>query len=139
MRVYATPDDVHEFETGEKPEQPISNPAMVAELRRASTRIDSYTRTSVYQVDAEGYPSDAKVREAFKWATCAQHAWFKVTEDLTGAESQEGMTKIGSVQLGGMSSNSGNASATAEDARSAPEAIEILMNAGLLSSRVGHN
>lgn len=140
MRVYATASDYRDFIGDPEPEEetePVADPVLNALLRRASIRIDSYTRTSRYNTDTDGYPTDADIAEAFKWATCAQAVFFTETEDITGADSISGLTKIGSVQLGGSGADA-NGPKTAEAARLAPEAVEILRNAGLLSASISY-
>lgn len=154
QRVYATASDYYDFiggdqpmtnppepEEGQEPEspQPIVEADLNASLRRASTVIDGLTRTVRYDIDEDGYPDDVDVSDAFRDATCAQVAWFEETDDITGADSQAGAVKIGSVSLGG-SGATGNAQSgkTAASSRVAPEAIDILRNAGLLSGIVAH-
>lgn len=152
QRVYATAADWYEFlggqqptvtppETDENPNPepaPLPEPTLNALLRRASTRIDGYTRRSRYAIDEDGYPTNLDVADAFKWATCAQADWFTTTDDLTGAESQEGMVRIGTVQIGGGNAMSASTPRSPDEARTSPEALEILRNAGLLSSAVDH-
>ncbi|MGB3413171.1 MAG: hypothetical protein WBA28_00490 [Microbacteriaceae bacterium] len=147
MRVYATAQDYYDFIGKEQPmvtpqpdtgPEPVEDKELDALLRRASIRIESYTRTSRYSTDEDGYPTDPKVTEAFMLATCAQATWFMETEDVTGADSQSGMVKIGSVQLGGASADA-NGPKDTEKARLSPEAVEILMNARLLIGFVGHS
>lgn len=137
QRVYAIAADYYEF-AGEEAATNVDKD-LNAKLRRASTVIDGLTRTSRYDVDEEGYPTDANTSAAFKDATCAQAAWWDDTDDVTGAESQSGPTRIGSVSFGG-SGASGGATNTksAASSRIAPEAVEILTNAGLLSSNVDY-
>lgn len=108
-------------------------------LKRASATIRRLTLTASYDVDEAGLPTDPAVKQAFADATCAQVAWWDDTDDVTGAESQAGPVKIGSVSLGG-SGVGGGASNTrnAATARYAPEAIDILRVAGLLSGIVAH-
>lgn len=153
MRVYATAADWYEFLGGEQPTVPgtvteedpnpepvpLDDAALNALLRRASIRVEGYTRRARYDVDEDGYPTDADVAEAFKWATCAQADWFTTTGDLTGAESQEGMVRIGSVQIGGGNTSSASAARSADQSRVSPEAIEILTNAGLISAATAHS
>lgn len=148
QRVYATAADYYDF-TGE--DQPMTTPAegqepqpltekdLNASLRRASSVIDSHTRHDVYDVDEDGYPTDADIADAFKKATCAQADWFAETQDLTGAIAQEGTVAIGSVSLGARGRTSGLSGAPDPGAsRIAPEAVELLRNAGLMRSSARH-
>ena len=134
QRVYATTAD---FETWDEDHE-YTTPSN-SRLRRASSTVDGLTRLSVYDVDEDGMPTDADVDQAFTEATCAQAAYWDDTDDVTGADSQAGPTKIGSVSFGG-SGASGGATNTksAASSRIAPEAVEILANAGLLSSNVDY-
>src|SRR5690606_16663753 len=108
--VYATANDFHDFMGTKQPvtdpeapavPEPIEDKELNSLLRRSSIRIEAYTRTSRYETDPDGYPTDPDVAEAFKWATCAQADFFMETEDITGSDAISGMVKIGSVQLGG--------------------------------------
>jgi len=137
QRVYATLADYEDFTDGDH--EPASEDVTNATLRRASIVIDGLTRTSVYEVDEDGYPTDVDVAEAFKDATCAQMSYWDITDDVTGAESQMGPTRIGSVSFGG-SGASGNAQngKSPASSRVSPEAIEILRNAGLIRTAIAH-
>lgn len=108
-------------------------------LRSASIEVEGLTRLSVYDVDEEGYPTDADISDAFKEATCAFVEYWEETDDPTGAQSQAGPTRIGSVSFGG-SGASGGATNTksAASSRIAPKAVRILTNAGLITSAVSH-
>lgn len=136
QRVYATRADYEDFTDGDHAEE--SEDVVNAKLRRASIVIDGLTRRSVYDTDEDGYPTDPDVSEAFKEATCAQMAWFDATDDITGAESQDGTVSILSVTLGARGRTTGNGAPEAGASRIAPEAIEILRTAGLLGSAVAH-
>lgn len=153
QRVYATASDYYDFigddqpmttppepEEGEEAQepQPITEKDLNARLRRASSVIDSHTRHDAYDVDEDGYATDPDIADAFKEATCAQAQWFDDTDDLTGAQSQDGTISIGSVSIGASGRSTGGASADALASRIAPEAIEILRNAGLMRSSVSH-
>lgn len=148
QRVYATASDYYDFigddqpmttpPQGEQP-QPVTEKSLNATLRRASSVIDSHTRHDVYDVDEDGYPTDQRIADAFKEATCAQAQWFDETDDITGAVSQEGTVSIGSVSMGARGRSSGGASADAAGSRIAPEAVEILRNVGLLSTASAHS
>lgn len=136
QRVYATLADFEDFTDGVHAEE--SEDVINAKLRRASIVIDGLTRRSVYAVDEDGYATDETVAEAFKDATCAQMAYWDDTDDVSGAASQEGTISIGSVSIGATGRTTGNGSPDAQTARVAPEAIEILKNAGLITSITAH-
>lgn len=129
QRVYATAADYDEFadEPFDGTEQQLTK-----RLRRASADVDSLTRLSQYRVDEDGMPLDQEIADAFMEATCAQVEYWETTGDPTGAESQMGPVRIGSVSLGGSGvGGSAKSTGTAAGSRISPEAIEILQNAGL--------
>lgn len=147
QRVYATMSDYYDFIGGDDPNEdaegdPIAEPTtdkdLNARLRRASSVIDSHTRHDVYDVDEDGYATDVDIADAFKEATCAQAQWFDESDDITGSQSQDGTISIGSVSIGARGRSTGGASAEATAARIAPEAVEILQNAGLMSRITSH-
>lgn len=154
QRVYATASDFYDFigedqpmtTPGEPPEgqepenpQPVVEKDLNARLRRASSVIDGLTRHARYDVDEDGYPTDEDVSDAFKNATCAQAAWWDETDDVTGAGSQDGTVSIGSVSIGARGRSTGNGAPDAAESRIAPEAIQILRDAGLISALTGHS
>lgn len=143
-RVYATAAEFYAFTGGVQPTEtpegetdpvPVVELDLDAELARASRKVDRDTRLAVYAFDEDKMPTDPEVIEAFRDATCAYVAWFRETGDITGAESQGGSVKIGSVSLG----NSAAEGTSAEDARRSPEAIDILTTAGLRTAFPDHN
>jgi hypothetical protein len=137
QRVYATLADFEDFTDGAHEAESVD--VINAKLRRASIVIDGLTRNSRYDLDEDGYPTDADISEAFKDATCAQMAWWDSTDDVTGAESQKGSISIGSVSIGASGRTSGGvATSTPGSSRIAPEAIDILTSAGLISGIVSH-
>lgn len=133
QRLYATVADFSEWD-----EDTLYTVPSDSLLRRASGVVDGLTRHAIYAVDEDGYPTDSAIAEAFMNATCAQAAWWDETGDATGAQSQSGTVSIGSVSIGARSRAAGGASADAADSRIAPEAVEILHNAGLISSTISH-
>ena len=133
QRVYATPTDYADFVITTD----LDDPAILKLCKRASIVIDGLTRLARYDVDTDGNPTDPDVSTAFTDATCAQVEWWDVKDgDVTGAEANEGAVKIGSVSLGTTSSRESGVST--RDGRVAPEAIEILRNAGLYGAAVTH-
>lgn len=142
QRVYATAADYYDFLGEDAPpatDPPTPDKALNASLRRASTVIDGLLRLARYATDEDGMPTDPDVSDALQDATCAQAAWFDDTDDITGADSQAGPTRIGSVSFGG-SGASGGATNTksAATSRISPEAQTILANSGILTSAVNH-
>jgi len=153
QRVYATAADYYDFigddqpmttppepEEGQEPQEPepVTEKQLNAVLRRASAVIDSHTRHDVYDVDEDGYPNDQNIADAFKEATCAQADWFEDSGDVTGSQSQDGTIAIASVSIGARGRSVGGASAEAAASRIAPEAVQILQNAGLMRTRTAH-
>lgn len=140
QRTYATASDYAEFVVATD----LSDTAITKLCRRASTVIDGLTRYAAYTVDEDGNPTDPDVTLAFTRATCAQVEWWDPKDgdttghdiDITGAGSNEGAVRIGSVTLGTTSSRESGTSR--RDARIAPEAVEILQNAGLYTVAVAH-
>lgn len=133
QRVYATQAEFSTWDAGTLYAVPSD-----AVLRRASVEIDGLTLHSVYDVDEDGYPTDADITEAFRDATCAQAAWWDETDDITGAQSQDGTFSIGSVSIGASGRTKGGASADAAQSRISPEAVQILVNAGLIRTSTAH-
>lgn len=113
--------------------------ALLKRLRSASIEVEKITRLSRYDVDADGYPEDADVSEAFTEATVAVAEYWTFSDDPTGAEANAGAVKIGSVSLGTTSSSTDGLSAAEKLARRiGSRAIDILTNAGLVGSAVAH-
>lgn len=134
QRVYATASDYNDY--ADEPSD-LDDDQLDKRLRRASVVVDGLTRLARYDVDDDGMPLDADIAAAFSDATCAQVEYWETTDDPTGAESQAGPVRIGSVSLGGSGVGGGAASrTTAADTRVSPETIEILRNAGLLAQLV---
>lgn len=147
MRVYATAADYYDFIGDDQPTvpdpdnpgqtRPLTEKDLNARLRRASAQVESYIRTSRYQTDDDGYPTDATVADALRDATCAQANFWSETDDITGGGAIAGPVKIGSVSLGGTAVG-GASSRTVADTRRSDEAITILRTAGLITSSTAH-
>jgi len=136
MRVYATTAEYDEF--AEEPWDGTPE-ALTKRLRSASIEVEKLTRRAVYDTDANGYPTDSDVDDAFAEATCAIAEYWSITDDPTGAEAHEGAVKIGSVSLGTTSSSSeGLTEREKLERRIGTKAIDILTNAGLISAAVAH-
>lgn len=125
-RVYAVPSDLAEF-TGE--DAPANAAALLA---RATRLVEGLTTTARYATDDDGLPEDLDISEAFRDAVCAQAAWFDETGDVSGASARFNSLSLGSFSVSGGGTGSGT-NTTAAASRYAPEAIEILRNAGLLT------
>jgi len=131
--VYATLGDL----AGNKPEDVTlsdSNAELTRLLASASREIRRATKTAIYDVDTDGYPSNTDVREAFRLATCAQVYWWAETGDEQGVEGQYTSVSIGSVSLSRGGGAGGGASAGQQ--RLAPAADTILRDAGVLAGAV---
>ena len=108
-------------------------------LRRASGVIDGLTRHSKFASDVDGYPTDIDVSDVFRDATCAQVAFWDENGDPTGAGSQDGSFSIGSVSIGARGRSAGSGAPDAQQSRVAPEAVQILVNAGLITATTPHS
>lgn len=79
MIIYATPEDLQEWVT------PVPANA-AALLRSASLMVRTETMTALYAANSEGFPTDTKLLEAFRDATCAQvRAWHGMGVDPSTA------------------------------------------------------
>lgn len=125
QRVYATTRDLANY-TNKVP--PADARRM---LIRASERIDDLLLTAVYDVDAVTLmPTDAKVIQALKDATCAQVAWWVETGDESGAAGAFQQVSIGSVSLGRGYTGGGSTTGATQNVSS--DAVAHLRRAGLL-------
>lgn len=119
MRVYATTADLGEYAGAEVVDD--DSPRLLA---RASEQVDSLLVAAVYDVDAQGYPTDTQVRDAVRRASCALVEWWHETGDPTGAGGQYVESQIGTVRL---------KRADGASAEVAPAVVRILGTAGLLA------
>ena len=127
MRVYATVSDLATF-LGDTPPDDAQ-----ALLNRATRLVEGLTVTARYATDADGLPEDLDVSETFRDAVCAQAAWFIETGDSTGASARFSSLSLGSFQATtSLPSQTGPNSAS--QSRYAPEAVDILRSAGLLTT-----
>lgn len=136
MRIYATPEELTEWLS------PATAPADAAGLlRSASHLVRSETKRARYATDDEGYPTDTKLRTAFREATCAQAAYWSASQ-IDPALGAAGVKPLAaSKSIGGASIAYSVYAATAEArANSAgalgPDAFYILEDAGLLAGDV---
>lgn len=75
-------------------------PNVAAQLLHASSMVTTAVRSSLYDVDVDGYPSDTAVRAGFRDATCAQvSAWIAAGIDPTAAAAAQS-TVVASKSLG---------------------------------------
>lgn len=136
MRVYAT-----EADYGAVAEEDWDGDADVLKrrLRAASVEVEKLTRLARYDTDDDGFPTDPDISDAFTEATCAIVEHWQDTDDPRGTEASQGAVKILSVSLGTTSANSDRR--TEHDkliSRIGDRAIDVLTNAGLISSIVAH-
>jgi len=122
-RIYATPEQLTAW-TG----QPAP-PDAERLLARASEDVDDALLSAVYDTDALGMPTDAKIVAALADATCAQVEYQQATgDDGTGAAGRWDSVSIGPVSLSGRTSGP----QAAGDVDLAPRAHRALKRAGLL-------
>lgn len=122
LPVYATTTDLTDGDWLDAGDVPGDAAAL---LRRASRRIRRLTRTAIYSVDAEGAPTDQDVANTMRDATCALVAYWVDTGDPTGASAAYSSMGIGTASLTRRDDQD------PDSARDAPEAVEILADAGL--------
>ncbi|MCK2024059.1 hypothetical protein KZC52_14060 [Microbacterium sp. kSW2-24] len=135
-RTYATPQDYARLA-----EEDWDGEATVLpkRLRSASIEVEKLTRRAVYDVDDDGYATDSDISEALTEATCAIAEYWVLTDDPTGADSNAGAVKIGSVSLGTTSSNNDNLTERQKlERRIGTRGIDILTTAGLIGAAVAH-
>jgi hypothetical protein len=119
-RNYATSADYQTY-TGQTPPADIT-----AWLARASRFMENRVfRLCWYEVDADGYPSNTVVKQAFADAVCAQVQWWDETGDELGTAGRWSSVKLGSLALSGTGSSPGNSGAVGgrEVAETALEAL----------------
>lgn len=128
MRIYATAEDLNEWDQWE---EPVKSPQRL--LRHASALVDDAVLTARYSTDQDGYPTDPALREAFRDATCAQAAlWHalgidpsKGTAGVTGEAAVTGKS-IGSASITRTVSQQGTADRAAAVTQLSPLAETIL-------------
>jgi len=132
--VYATLGDL----AAAKPEDVTlssSDTELARQLASASREIRRATKTAIYDVDTDGYPTNVDVREAFRLATCAQVYWWSETGDEQGVAGQFTSVSIGSVSMSRGGGSSGGTS-SGQQGRLAPAADTILRDAGVLAGAI---
>ncbi|NML50542.1 hypothetical protein HHL19_12815 [Streptomyces sp. R302] len=124
-RVYATPAQLTQW-TGKPPP-----PDAERLLTRASEDVDDALLTAIYDVDADGMPTDPAVAQALADAACAQVAYREETGDTgTGAAGRWSSVSIGPVSMSGPQQQAGGTGAGNVDL--GPQAYRYLARAGLL-------
>ena len=120
-RIYATSAE-YETYTGQTPPADIDQ-----QLAAASRMLEAQVfRLCWYEVDEDGYPSNAVVLAAFSDAVCAQAEWFDELGDSTGASGVGwGTVRLGSAQMSrSVTATSGASSAAREIAPKAMDALQ---------------
>jgi hypothetical protein len=130
MPVYATRDDLVDSPYVTATISVPDDPEATRLLTRASGKVDELLLTAIYDTDSGGAPTDAKVIEALKEATCAQAAWWLETGDESGVQGRYQSVGIGSVSL--TRAGAGSARGVAGDDTASPDAARVLRLAGLL-------
>lgn len=98
-------------------------------LERASELIDEMLIGAIYEVDADGMPTDPADIDTLRKACCAQAQYTADLGDETGAAGQFVSASAGAVSF---SRQIGQSSKSAAQARYAPGAVSILRTAGFL-------
>ena len=136
-RIYATAAEYRELAEEQWPAS--GDVLLLKRLRSASVEVEKLTRRAVYATDADGFPTDPDVRDAFTEATCAIVEHWQDTDDPRGVDAVQGAVKIGSVSLGTTSSAPSEMDAREKLAqRIGDKAIDILTTAGLIPATVAH-
>lgn len=135
QRVFATPADYREYA-----EDDIADDTLLTKrLRAASVEVEKLIRGAMYDVDDDGYPTDADTGDALTDATCAIVEHWADTDDPRGTDAVQGAVKIGSVSLGTTSAGSDNLTPREKlTRRIGDRAVDILTNAGLIGAAVAH-
>jgi hypothetical protein len=105
-------------------------------LTSASKFIRRATKTAIYDVDVDGYPTDAKIRQAFRDATCAQALWWKANPgEETGQAGMFSNISIGSLSLSRTNRGSSGGSSN-PGPQLASQAETELRDAGVLAGSI---
>ena len=120
MTAYATPAEFTTFAAGVLPAD------IDRLLLRASELVDDYTRTAMYDVDTDGFPTDADDIAAFRDATCAQVEFWRDSD-----EEDDILGPVQGIILGPMQIQFGAGANRTAPLYLAPRAARILRNAGL--------
>jgi hypothetical protein len=102
-------------------------------LERANRKVRRMTRSARYRHDVLGYPTDSAVADALRGAVLDQLAYSDAT-DPEGLGLGDEAVSVGPVTLGARAGTAG----AGISAVYAPAAIERLIDAGLITGRVGY-
>lgn len=102
-------------------------------LRDASLEVDEMLLTAIYNVDHDDMPTDPKVRDALRDATCAQAEYVAEYGDELERLNEGESIKLGPISFGGAFSSGPNPQALP---RYAPKAIRYLRLAGLIPGSI---
>jgi hypothetical protein len=128
---YATQADLLAFAPAANKPMVPADPEATRLLTRATETIDTALKTAIYDVDSNGYPTDATLLGALKDATCAQALWWLLTGDETGVSAQ-----WASMSIGGLSLSRGSRDTGGVGPQLCPQAATILQRAALLPGSV---
>lgn len=134
--VYATRDELVDYAPANLKTRVPEEPEATRLLTSASKRIRRATKTAIYDVDTDDYPTNAKVRQAFQDATCAQALWWVANPgEEDGTAGQYANVSIGSLSLSRGAGGSGGGSGGG-GARLASQAETELRDAGVLAGSI---
>lgn len=105
-------------------------------LQRASDRIVTMVRLARVAYAPTGIPRDSGHADAFSRATSAQAVWFEDKGSASGSAVEYDTISLIGVSFGKRAG--AGAAQTPGQSRVAPEAVEILSNANIYSTVVGH-
>ncbi len=125
--VYATAADL----TAYCDPDPAPSGIGVRQLREASAQVDQMLLTAVYSTDSDDFPTDPKVREAVRLATCAQALHVDEHGDEVQILEASGPVALGPLSLGSRQSASGSGGGSSVPVW-APKAIAFLTAEGLI-------
>lgn len=138
---YATPDDLTTYAASVGANVACSADKAAGWLTAASRLVRRATANAWYDVDTNGYPTDAVKLQAMNDATCAQAlAWATLDVNASAGGVATSSKAVTSVGIGSARKNFSDAQAVA-DARAAtttdlvPDAVEILREACLITTR----
>ncbi|GAA4175767.1 hypothetical protein [Gryllotalpicola koreensis] len=141
--LYATLTDFQESEFSEDDSgEDITDQVNLNTLKRASRVIHNLVKTAYYTTDPDTkLPVDDDVIATLRDATCAQAAWFVITENASGWLVSGPHVQLGPLSLGNSTRSStepGDMAAEAKYSRISPEAVQILKDADFLNQAVGY-
>lgn len=132
--VYATRTELVDYAPAAVKARVPDDPEATRLLTSASKAIRRATKTAIYSVDVDGYPTDTKIREAFRDATCAQALWWNGNPgEEDGSAGQYANVSIGSLSL---SRGAGGSSSGGGAGRLASQAETELRDAGVLAGSI---